>query len=108
MSRQYKSSRKRLVFDFLHQVAVAGGDHAGVDAHRLGVADAFEFPFLQDAQQLDLELQRRGVDLVEKDGAAVRGLEPSGAVVDCPGEGAAHVPEQFAFEQIFVQRRSSP
>src|SRR5207302_6398 len=57
--------------DLLEQVAVRGGDEAGVDLDRLRVADALELPFLQDAQELDLELGGGAVDLVEEDSAGV-------------------------------------
>ena len=85
------------------QVAVAGGDHAGVDADGLRVAYPLELVLLQHAQQLDLELGRGGVDFVEEDGAGVGGLETAGAVVDRAGERAAHMAEQLAFQQVFGQ-----
>ena len=44
---------------FGQQVAIAGGDDAGVDADGLRVADALELAFLQHAEQLHLQLGRR-------------------------------------------------
>ena len=64
---------------------------------------ALELPFLQDAEQLDLELGRGAVDLVEEDAAGVRGLEPAGPVVDGAGERALDVAEQLALEQALGQ-----
>ena len=90
--------------DLLEQVAVAGGDHAGVDADGLRVAHALELVLLEHAEQLHLQLGRGGVDLVEKDGAGMGGLEASGAVVDGPGEGAADVAEELAFQEVLRQR----
>ena len=90
--------------DLVEQVAVAGGDDAGVDADRVRVADALELALLQHAQQLHLQLGRRGVDFVEEDRAGVGGFEAAGAVVDGAGERAADVAEQFAFEQALAER----
>ena len=89
---------------FGQQVAVAGGDDAGVDADRLRVADALELALLQRAEQLHLQVGRRGVDFVEEDRAGVGRFEAAGAVVDRAGERAADVAEELAFEQAFAQR----
>ena len=70
---------------------------------RARVADPFELFFLQDAQQLDLQLVAHAGDFIEKDGAAVGRLEPAGLVVDGPGEGPLDVAEQLAFQQAFAQ-----
>ena len=48
---------KTVLGDLLHQIAVAGGDDARVDANRLGVAHTLEFALLQHAEQFDLEFQ---------------------------------------------------
>ena len=93
---------KPLGLDLVHQVAVAGGDHAGIDANGLRVADPFELSFLQHAQQLDLQLGRGGVDFVEEHRAGVGRLEAAGAVLDRAGERPADVAEQFAFQQAFA------
>ena len=69
----------------------------------LRVAHALELVLLQHAEQLDLQLGRGGVDLVEEDGAGVGGLEAAGAVVDGAGERAADVAEQLAFQQVLGQ-----
>ena len=93
-----------LGLDLGQQVAIAGGDDARIDADGLRIADALELALLQHAQQLDLQLGRGGVDFVEKDRAGVGRLEAAGAIVDRAGERAAHVAEQFAFQQAFAQR----
>ena len=103
-NRQYRSSRNRSASTSAQQVAVAGRDHPGVDANRLRIADAFKLLLLQHAQQLDLQVVRRGVDLVQEDRAGVRRLEPADAVIDRAGEGAANVPEQLAFQQALAER----
>ena len=89
--------------DLVEQVAVGGGDDPGVDLDGAGVADPLELPLLQDAEQLDLELGRGAVDLVEEDAAGVRGLEPAGPVVDGAGERPLDVAEQLALEQALGQ-----
>ncbi len=70
---------------------------------RLRAADRLERALLQHAQQLHLHGGRGGVDLVEKERAAVGGQESAGLVGDRAGERAFHVPEQFAFQQRFGQ-----
>src|SRR5262245_29608234 len=52
------------------QVAVAGGNDAGIDANGLRIAHAFELSLLERTQQLYLQMRRRGVDLVKEDGPA--------------------------------------
>ena len=77
---------------------------ARVDADRLRVADALELALLQHAQQLDLQLRRRGIDFVEEDRAGVGGFETAGAIGHRSGERTADVAEQFAFQQAFAKR----
>ena len=52
-------------------------NHADID--RLGARrpDPLELAFLQDAQELDLDIRRQVADFVEEDGAAVGQLEAS-------------------------------
>ena len=88
---------------FVQQVAVAGGDHAGIDADGLRVAHPLELMLLEHAEQFELQLGRGGVDFIEEDGAGVGGLEAAGAVGHGAGERAADVPEQFALQQVFGQ-----
>ena len=60
------------VGDLLLQIAIGRRQHADVHPPGRVVADALELAFLQDAQQLRLEIQRDLADLVEKQRAAVR------------------------------------
>jgi hypothetical protein len=83
-----RSSRKRPAFDFLLQVAVGGGEDAGVDADFGVGADALEAAVLRDAQQLGLELRRHLGDFIEENRAAVGHLESADALGDRAGEGA--------------------
>ena len=87
--------------DFVLEIDVGGGDDADIDANGAGIADAFEFVFLEDAEEFDLELVADAVDFVEEDGATVSGFEAAGAIFDGAGEGAFGVSEEFAFEEAF-------
>jgi hypothetical protein len=82
------------------EVDVGGGEDADVDPDGAVAADGLEGALLQDAQQLGLGVDRELADLVEQEGAAVGHLEPAGAVLGGPGEGAADVAEQLALEQV--------
>src|SRR5262249_15397490 len=53
-----------------------------------------------------LELRRELAHLVEEERPAGGRLEPAGLVLPGPGEGAAHVPEELALEQVFGERRA--
>src|SRR5438270_13920725 len=76
-----------------------GADHAHVGVNRRPTAETLELSFLQDAQQLGLQLERKVTDLVQKQGPPVRPLEPSNTACDRPGVGAPLVTEQLAFQQ---------
>ncbi len=62
-------------------------------------ADSLEPALLQHAQQLGLHRQGDLADLVEKDRAAVRQLEPALALADRAGERSFLVAEQLALQQ---------
>src|SRR4029077_9151093 len=53
------------------EIAIRRGDHAQVHLSRLRAADRLEFAFLQNAEQLYLQVKRQLADFVEEDGAAV-------------------------------------
>ncbi len=65
----------------------------------LGPADALELPLLEDAEDLGLGRQGQLADLVEKDGAAGRALEPAGLLAVGSGESTALVAEKLALDQ---------
>src|SRR5437879_2311342 len=85
--------------DLVFEELIGGGDDAGIDADGPAFADALELVFLQDAEELDLQLGAHAGDFVEEDGSAMGGLEAAGLVVDGAGEGALDVAEQLAFQQ---------
>ncbi len=67
--------------------------------HLGGRADRAHGALLDRAQQLALHRQRQLADLVEQQGAAVRGLEEALAVLGGTGEGALAVAEELGLEQ---------
>ena len=89
-------------FAFLNrfeQVAVRGGKDADIDFDGFISPDAFEFPLLEDAEELGLEGEGDLTDLVEQNRAAIRQLEAAIPLVGRAGEGAFFVAEEFAFDE---------
>ena len=81
------------------EVMMGGGNHANIHTLRARGSHALEFPFLQNAEKLHLNLRRQVTDLVQEDRAAVGQLEaplphPHGA-----GERAFLMAEQLAFDE---------
>src|SRR5690606_14391805 len=93
--------------DLFGQVLVGRGDDADVD--RLGprLAHLCHHSLLECAQELDLQRGRHLADLVEEEGAAVRRLELADAGLRSAGEGAPHVAEEFAFQEVLGEDRKS-
>ena len=106
LRRYSRSSRKRPAAHVRVQIAVGRGDDAHVRAPRLRLADALELLVLQEAQELGLQAAARSRDLVEEEGAAVRGLHLARLVLDRAREGAARVAEQLAGQQLLREGRA--
>src|SRR5260370_23005795 len=68
---------KLLFIDHRFEVPVGGGDQPRVGAQRPRAAQPFELALLQDAEKLGLQFERNLADLVQKNGSAMRQLEPS-------------------------------
>ena len=92
------------VLDGGGEVAVGGGDDARVGAPGLGRAEAGEGAVLEEAQELDLDRGGELADLVEEQGAAVRGLGVAGLGVDRAGVGALVAAEQLALDEGLGER----
>ena len=95
------------VLDRLLEVAVGGRDDAHVDLDGALAADALELPLLQDAQQLDLDVE------VERSPISSRKIVPrcasSNLPICClmaPVKDALLVAEELAFDQVRRQRRA--
>ena len=86
------------------QIAVGGGDDAHVYFNSLIAAHWPYFLFLQNPQQLGLQLQRQFADFIEEDGATVGCLEKAFLGLEGSGEGSLFVTEKFALNQRRHQR----
>ncbi len=86
--------------DELLQIAMRRRDDAHVDGVRFGAAHRAHLVLLQHAQQLHLQTHRHVADLIEQQRAAVGRLEQAAVLANRAGEGALHVAEQFAFQQV--------
>ena len=80
---------KQAVLHHLRQVAIGGGDDAHIHVQSPRAAQALEFLFLKNAQQLGLKFQRDVADFVKKQRAAVGEFEAPHLLRDGPGEGAS-------------------
>lgn len=85
--------------NFFLQRDVGGGDDADVDGLFTVGADGEDAFFLDDAEELGLEVQGQFGDLVEEDGALVGAAEVAGAAFGGAGEGPADVAEKFGFSE---------
>jgi len=74
--------------------------HARVGAQGRLAADALEGAVLEHAQQLGLQWDLEVADLVEEDGAAVRGLEAPSRRPTAPVKAPFLVAEQLALHQV--------
>ena len=92
------------ILDELFHVLVRGRDQANVDLDGLGSADAFDLPLLKHAEQLDLHGHGHVADFVEEQGALVGEFESPDALLVGSGERAFFVAEEFAFQEVLVER----
>ena len=99
--RKNKVLAEFLALDAFLQMAVGGGDDADVHLDGAVAADAFQFTFLKDAQQLGLDLRGDFADFVQQDGAVVGQFEPAFALGHGAGEGALFMAEKFALDEVF-------
>ena len=82
------------------EIAIGRGDDADVDRQVVVAADTTDLAALERAQELGLEREAELADLVEQDGATVRGLKHADAALVCAGERAPLVTEQLGLEEI--------
>ncbi|MNF63646.1 hypothetical protein D3C84_453540 [compost metagenome] len=88
------------------QVAVAGGQHANIQADRLAPTDPLHFTLLQHAQQLGLQALRHFGNFIEQNGAALGQLELARRAGDGAGEGTLLMAEQRGLEHVVGNRRA--
>ena len=90
---------KLLFGDHLCQIAIGGGDQANIDVDGAGATEALDFPFLQSAQKLGLQVEREFADFIEEERALVREFEAAHFAGDGSGKRALLVAEQLALDQ---------
>src|SRR5256885_9912815 len=103
-----------MLFNFLFEIAIAGGEDAGIGLNLRVGPNPLKAPILRHAKQLGLQLRGHLADFVQKDRSAIGVLEPANTLRRSAGESASLVPEQFALQQRlwngcaihFHQRRS--
>src|SRR5215470_4761016 len=94
---------ERSFLDRTFQVAVGGSNHPHIDGDWRDTAHAFEFPLLEESQELGLELASKIADLVEEDGSSVGHFEPSSLAPVCAREGTLLMSEQLALQELARQ-----
>src|SRR5450830_1067791 len=88
------------------EIQVGGRKDAYIGAPGDRVAYALVFLVLDKTQQLGLQGEGKIADLVEKQRAAVRLVNPAQGTFAGAGKGTAAMAEQFAFHQLRRQRRA--
>src|SRR5206468_747243 len=82
------------------QVTVGGSDDSNVDTDGLRPSNALEYSFLQYSEQRDLRLGEEFTHFIQKDGSAVRQLEPAHSSLRRPREGPLFMAEQLRGDQF--------
>src|SRR5581483_6395049 len=88
------------------EVAVSRGHDPCPEGARVALAEALVLPLLEDAEELDLRLERHLADLVQEERALASRLELAGAVAIGAREGAALVAEELALDERPGERRA--
>ena len=80
----------------LVEIPIRRGEDANIDLDGLGAADPLKLAFLQDAQQLRLEVERQLAHLVEEERTMVGEFKTALAALGRTGERAALMTEELA------------
>src|SRR5437763_11904060 len=86
------------------EIAVGRGDHSHIHFKLLIAADRTYLFFLQEAEELGLQVERQLPDLIEKHSTAVGGLKKANLGTHGAGKSALFVSEQLALNQRWNQR----
>src|SRR5687767_8708886 len=89
--------------DLRLQVPMRRGNNSQVHFSPGGGTDGTEFPFLDQAQQLDLHLDRKIADFVEENSPAVGGFHQAFLVLRSIRERTSYMAEVFALHQRYHQ-----
>ena len=84
--------------------AISRANQPEVGLQAFGVADAAVTAFFKHAQQFGLKINRHLRDFVQQQAPSPRLRDQTAAILHGPGESAAHVAEQFRFDQFLGQR----
>src|SRR5215831_2348608 len=87
--------------DQLFEISIGRSDDPYINLGRLLFAQRLNLSFLQEPQQLRLDIKRQVADFVDEQSAARRGANDARRVVDGSGESAAPVTEQITFRKLF-------
>ena len=70
---------------------MGSGNQPNIDVDRFRTPQAFKFVLLQGTQKLRLQIETDVADLIQKEGAAIRQLEPAPFLHQGTGESAFFV-----------------
>src|SRR5215470_5032772 len=90
---------KRSLRHRVSQIAIRGCNHAHIHFHAATTADELKLPFLEHAQQLRLQLERKLANLIEKERAAISERKATRPLCVGAGKSSLLVPEQLALDQ---------
>ena len=82
------------------EVVIGGGDDADIGLAGAGLADALVLALLEEAEEAGLDFEGEIADLIEEEGAAIRGGDFAPGIGERAGEGALDVAEEFALEKL--------
>jgi hypothetical protein len=90
---------ERSIRNRLFQIPVRGRDDADIHLDWLGAPESLDHSFLEDTEQLHLDIGRELANLVEEESGLVGGLEPTDLPHHRAGEGAAFMSKELAFDE---------
>jgi len=85
-------------FGLREEIAIGSSYETDLYRSRALVSHALKLPFLQNAQQLALQVERDFPDFIEKQGAIVSQLEAADTILDGASERTADMAEKLALE----------
>ena len=86
--------------DLIFKISIRGRDYANIYSARAILPYPLEDAFLQNAQQLALQLKGNLAYFIQKKSSFVGQHEPSDAVADGSREGSLYMAEELAFKQL--------
>src|ERR1700683_2393984 len=105
LNRKYTQAKIQIaaefaIFDHSGQVAMSRCDKPNIHLVSSTTAQAFEFLFLQYAQQFGLQLRRNIADLIQEERTFIGQLEAAKLLRDGSGEGALFVSKKLALQEV--------